>query len=124
MRKWVERALLIHQLIIKESGGNDFYVDEKRLESAIFSVFATFEDKDLYPTKEEKAARLCFNIITDHTFTEGNKRIGLHMMLLFLKSEGINVVYDENELVELGFGVASNRISYRDIVDWINVHKI
>lgn len=45
------------------------------LKSALESVYATFDGKDLYPTKEEKGARLGFNLIKNHTFLDGNKRI-------------------------------------------------
>ena len=123
MKNWVDKALLIHSLIIKQSGGNDLNVDIGKLESAIMSVFSTFDGKSLYDTKEQKAARLCYNIISSHPFTDGNKRIGVHLFLLFLKTEGISVEYTDEELECLGFGIAEGRLDYNYILNWINQHK-
>ncbi len=124
MKSWIDKALLWHKMIIMETGGNDSSVDINKLESAILTVFNSFDGDDFYPTKEEKAARLCYNLITSHAFTDGNKRIGIHIMLLFLKNGGVKIDYETDELVSLGFDVANNKLSYNDIIIWIKKHKI
>lgn len=123
MKNWVERTLFYHKIIVLESGGNDFYVDQKKLEGAILSVFSTFDGEDLYPSKEEKAAALCFNIISDHAFSDGNKRVGVHIMLLFLKTEGTKINYNSKEVEDIGLCVANGTLKYKDVLDWILKHK-
>jgi len=85
-----EMVLLIHQLLAEQTGGSVGVRDMNLLDSALESVFSTFDGKDLYPTKEEKGARLGFNLISNHAFIDGNKRIGVHIMILFLSLNGID----------------------------------
>jgi prophage maintenance system killer protein len=46
------------------------------LQKVIKTIYATFDDQDLYPNFEDKAANLLYLIIKDHPFVDGNKRIG------------------------------------------------
>ncbi|PXF56640.1 MAG: hypothetical protein C4B58_12720 [Deltaproteobacteria bacterium] len=62
------------------------------LSGIIGAVQQTFGGKDLYPSIEEKAAHLLYFVIKDHPFTDGNKRIGSFLFLLFLK---INDLLDQ-----------------------------
>ena len=84
----------------------------------------TFDGKDLYPTKTEKAARLGYSLISNHAFVDGNKRIGVHVMLAFLEFNGIHMKFSDEELVEFGLGVASGDIGYEEVLAWINEHAI
>ena len=70
-----EKVKLLHQLISEETGGSIGIRDEGLLESALEGAFATFDGKDLYPSKEEKGARLGYTLISNHAFVDGNKRI-------------------------------------------------
>ena len=82
-----EKVLLLHQLITEETGGDHGLRDEALLNSAMESAYATFDGKDLYPSKEEKAARLGFALISNHAFVDGNKRIGMYVMLTFFRGQ-------------------------------------
>ena len=118
-----EKVLLLHKLITEETGGDYGIRDMGLLESALESVFATFDGKDLYPTKEEKAARLGFNLVNNHAFLDGNKRIGIYVMISFLEVNGIKMDCTNEDLIDLGFGIAENRYKYEDILNWIHKHK-
>ncbi len=76
-----EKALLLHQIMAEATGGDVGIRDEALLESALENVYATFDGVELYPTKEEKAARLGFSLISNHAFVDGNKRIGISMII-------------------------------------------
>lgn len=119
-----EKVLLLQKLIIESTGGSLGILNEKMLESALENVYQTFEGKELYQTKEQKAARLCFSLISNHAFIDGNKRIGILVMLSFLEITGIKLKYTNDDLVKLGLGVASGQLLYEDILQWINEHKI
>ena len=73
-----EKVLLLHRLLIESTGGSLGLRDEALLESALESAFSGFGDREFYPTKEEKGARLGYCLISNHAFVDGNKRIGIY----------------------------------------------
>lgn len=118
-----ETVLLLQQMIIAETGGDYGVRDMALLESALDAAFAGFGEKEFFPSKEEKGARLGYALVSNHSFVDGNKRIGLHIMLTFLEVNGIHMDYTDQELIELGLAVASNRMGYEDILAWVHSHK-
>jgi len=118
-----DMVLLIHQLLAEQTGSAVGVRDMNLLVSALESVFATFDGKDLYPTKEEKGARLGFNLIKNHAFVDGNKRIGVHVMVLFLALNGIELFHTEKEIVALGINVAKGKMTYPQLLTWVHNHK-
>lgn len=67
------------------------------LKSIINSIYQTYNEKDLYPTIEEKAANFLYLITKNHTFIDGNKRIAATLFIYFL--EFYNLLYKDNEQV-------------------------
>ena len=102
-----EKVLLLHKLIAEETGGSIGVRDEALLESALENVFSGFGGQEFYPTKEEKGARLGYALISNHAFVDGNKRIGMYVMLTFLEVNGIRLDCTNDEVVEVGLAVAS-----------------
>ena len=84
-----EKVLLLHKLMAEATGGSVGLRDEGLLDAALESAFSGFGDQEFYPTKEEKGARLGFELISNHAFVDGNKRIGMYIMLSFLEMNGI-----------------------------------
>ena len=78
-----EKVLLLHKLIAQETGGSIGVRDEGLLASALEVAFSGFGGEEFYPTKEEKGARIGFNLISNYAFVDGNKRIGMYVMLTF-----------------------------------------
>jgi len=118
-----EKVLLLQQIIIKSTGGTAGVRDFKLLNSAIESAFHTFDGKDLYPTKQEKAARLGYALVSNHAFVDGNKRIGVLVMLSFLAINGIDIACTDEELIELGLGIACGEKKQEHVLAWIIKHK-
>ena len=114
-----EKVLLLHQLMAEATGGEVGVRDEALLESALENVYATFDGIELYPSKEEKAARLGFSLISNHAFIDGNKRIGIYIMLLFLELNGIRIEATNDEVYSLGMKVADGSADYEYILSWI-----
>jgi death-on-curing protein len=119
-----EKILLLHQLMAKETGGDVGVRDEALLESAIENIYATFGGKELYPSKEEKAAQLGYSLISNHAFVDGNKRIGMYIMISFLELNGIKIDATNDDVYNLGMAVADGSANGEDILKWINKHKI
>lgn len=118
-----DQIKLIYQLLIQETGGSFGIRDENLLDSAINGIYQTFDGKELYPTKEEKGARLGYSLVANHAFLDGNKRIGVHVMLTFLEMNGIHLKCTDDELVVLGLGLASGEINYETLLEWVHEHK-
>ncbi len=118
-----EKVLLLHKLLIEQTGGEDGVRDISLLESALESCYATFDGKELFPSKEEKAARLCFGLISNHAFVDGNKRIGVYVLLTFLEVNGISLKVTNKELVNLGISLAEGTMKYDSLLNWIKAHE-
>ena len=119
-----EKVKLLHQLMAEATGGSVGVRDEGLLDSAIEDAFATFDGVELYPSKEEKAAKLGYSLISNHAFVDGNKRIGVYVMLSFLELNGIHIEAADEDVVSLGLGVADGSMEQKDILDWIHKHKM
>ena len=114
-----EKVLLLHKLITEETGGDPNVRDIALLNSALESAFATFDGQELYPTKQEKGARLGFSLISNHAFVDGNKRIGMYVLLAFLEVNGIKLRPTNAEVARVGLAVAAGEMKYEELLDWI-----
>lgn len=118
-----ERVLLLHQIIGEATGGSTGVRDEGLLDSALEGIYAGFGGKEFYPTKEEKGARLGFSLISNHAFVDGNKRIGIYVMLAFLEMNGIRLYCTDDELVKVGLSVAEGSMKYEELLAWVVEHE-
>ena len=118
-----EKVLLLHQLIVAETGGSNELRDIGLLDSALEGIFQTFGGEEFYPTKEEKGARLGYTLISNHAFVDGNKRIGMYVMLTFLEVNGIHMDCTNEDVVEAGLGVASGEMNYEELLAWVKTHR-
>ena len=114
-----EQIKKMHYILIEETGGIHGIRDENLLDSAVNSPFQTFGGTYVYVTLEMKAARLCYSIIKNHAFIDGNKRIGILAMLTFLELHGIVLDYSDDELISLGNSVADGTMNDSLVLDWI-----
>ena len=113
----------MHQAMISATGGSDGIRDEGLLESALEAPFQTFGGADIYPTLLQKAARLGFSIVSNHPFVDGNKRIGVHTMLVFLELNGVEIGCTQEDLVEVGLSLASGNMSAEMLFEWLGNHN-
>lgn len=119
----IDEIISLHGKLISQTGGLDGLRDIGLLESAVCSASGSFEDIEQYPSVEEKSARLAFAIINNHAFVDGNKRVGILVMLMTLKLNNIAITYSQAELIELGLSIASGKQKYQDVYNWIKEHK-
>lgn len=113
------QVINMHSLLIKRTGGSSGIRDDGLLTSALNSPFQTFDGEDLYDTIHEKAAKLCYFLVKNHPFTDGNKRIGVLSMLVFLEINGIKLTFTNADLVRIGFGLADGSVNEEDLLLWI-----
>jgi death-on-curing protein len=117
------QILKMHRLLIQKTGGSGGIRDENLLDSAMNAPFQMFDGEDLYKTVRAKAAQLAFFLIKNHPFADGNKRIGTLAMLVFLEVNGIEVKCTDDELINLGLGVADGSTDNKDLLGWIIEHS-
>ena len=119
-----EQVIKLHSQLIAETGGSDGIRDDGLLESALAAPFQSFGDEDAYPTIVQKAARLGYGMIKNHAFVDGNKRIGTHVMLVFLALNKIELEYTQKELSDTILKVAARDYSFDDLLKWILSHQL
>ena len=119
----VSEILRLHQKLLDATGGLSGTRDLGLLESAVYSANQVFGEEEAYPTVEQRAARLAYAITQNHPFVDGNKRIGMLVMLMTLRLNHVQIQYTQAELIQRGLSVADNSYRYEDILAWINKHK-
>ncbi len=117
------QILLLHEQLIRETGGTAGLRDEGMLESALSAPFQEFQSFTPYPTVQQKAARLGYGLVMNHPFVDGNKRIGTHAMLTLLALNGIELTYTQDELSKFVLDLAAGIRKYEDLLQWILNHQ-
>ena len=119
-----EQVLMLHTQLIESTGGCDGIRDEGLLNSALETPFQSFGGEELYPSIQAKAARLCYGLVKNHAMIDGNKRVGAHVMLVFLAVNGYELEYTQKELSDVILDVADGKKGYGDILTWILEHQV
>lgn len=119
-----EKILLLHRIMAQATGGSIGVRDEGLLESALEAAFSGFGGVEFYPTKEEKGARLGYNLISNHAFVDGNKRIGMYVMLTFLEVNGIHMDCSNEDVIHAGLSVAEGSMDYDGLLAWVREHRL
>lgn len=118
-----KQIIMLHSQLINETGGTDGIRDEGLLDSALSAPFQSFADIEVYPTTQQKAARLGYGLVKNHAFIDGNKRIGAHAMLVFLALNKIELNYTQDELSDTFLKIAAGEITQDDLLEWIIDHQ-
>lgn len=118
-----KQILMLHSQLIEETGGTDGIRDEGLLDSALAAPFQSFGDIDIYPSIQQKAARLGYELVKNHAFVDGNKRIGAHAMLVFLVLNKIDLDYTQDDLSDAFLKVAAGAMTQAGLLEWIVCHQ-
>ena len=110
--------------LMKKGEASDIFGVQKadEFEGIVKNIYQTFGGRDLLSSPQEKAANLIYYIIKDHPFSDGNKRIGSFMFVLFLskckllfKGNSERRISD-NALVTLALFIAQSEPKQKDMV--------
>ena len=118
-----EQVVKLHSSLIEKTGGMDGIRDQNLLDSALKSPFQTFGGNELYPDIFDKASQLCYSLVENHPFADGNKRIGVHLALLFLRLNNVTIEYSQIELIDFGLSIASVKMNNDEIKLWLLNHR-
>ena len=119
---FISEILELHDRIISSSGGSRGIRDIGSLESAVNQPRQTFNQKDLYPDIIAKAAALCFSLVMNHPFVDGNKRVGHAAMETFLILNGYEIISSVDKQERVMLELASGDISRKKFTEWLNGH--
>ncbi len=106
----VPQIVLLHDYLISQSGGVIGIGDENMLDSAANSPFQTFLGEYLYKSLNEMAAHLCYSLIKNHPFIDGNKRTGMLALISFLEMNGNPIKINNSDIVNLGKSIATDHV--------------
>lgn len=118
-----EQVLMLHSQLIEVTGGSAGIRDEGMLDSALSNPFQSFGGESLYQSIQAKAAQLCYGLVKNHAMIDGNKRLGTHVMLVFLALNGYELEYSQKELSDTILAVAAGEMSAENLLQWIIRHQ-
>lgn len=119
-----DKVLLLHKLLAEATGGSIGLRDEGLLESALDGIYShLWGEGTLSHQRGKRQPRLGYTLISNHAFVDGNKRIGMYVMLTFLEVNGIRLNCSNEDVVEAGLGVAAGSMTYEQLLQWVLEHE-
>jgi death-on-curing protein len=115
----LEEIIILHGLIIDQSGGTNGIRDFGALESALAQPQMMFDGVELYPDIIAKAASLGFSLICNHPFLDGNKRIGHAATEILLLLNGLEIIAGTNEQEKVILDLASGKVKREEFIAWV-----
>ena len=103
----IEFVIRLHEMLIEKSGGSKGVRDMNLLESALYSPLQTFGNQELYPDDLDKIVNISYALIKNHSFIDGNKRIGTLVLYMLLRENEYELEWTDEEIIEIGLKVAS-----------------
>jgi death-on-curing protein len=118
----LSEVLELHRRVIEQSGGAAGVRDLAGVESAIVQPQMTFGGDELYPSLIDKAAAICFSLVMNHPFVDGNKRIGHAAMETFLVLNGHELTADVDDAESLFLKLAGGDVGRDELVGWVTAN--
>lgn len=115
----IDEVLVLHAYQIEKFGGSPNVLDIRLLESALARPQTILSGKNMFPDTYEKAAVLATGIINNHPFVDGNKRTGIHAMLVFLELNDIKISFDDKKLAKLGNDIARKAYNTKEVAKYL-----
>lgn len=109
----------LHQRVIEETGGAVGVRDLSALKAAVSLPRVTFDGRDLYPSIVEKAAALCFSLVMNHPFLDGNKRTAHAALEVTLVLNGLELSAPIDEQEEVFLALAGGSLRRSEFVAWV-----
>jgi len=123
--KWLSRPVVeaIHIKQVREHGGHYGVRDSRLLESALarpMNYWLHEPTVDIFML----AAVLGHGLTKNHSFVDGNKRVGFMAMYVFLGVNGYDLGAPEPEVVDLMLQVAEGNVSETSLAEWLRQHSV
>ena len=119
----IDQVIEMHSILIRRTGGSVGIRDLGLIESALARASAGFGEFERYPSVIAKTAAIAHGLGSNHGFIDGNKRVGVAVMLLILRKNDVQLSYTQQELIHLGLDIATDCVNPDDIIAWIDAHS-
>lgn len=117
-----EQIIMLHEAIYERYGGSCGVLNEGMLDSALQAPFQTFGGEELFPDTKDKILRLAYGLIKNHSFRDGNKRIGALVLLVLLELNGWHMNATNEEFADIIMGIAASEKDDEDLKKWVDSH--
>ena len=117
-----EQIIMLHEAIYERYGGSYGVLNEGMLDSALQAPFQTFGGEELFPDTKDKILRLAYGLIKNHSFRDGNKRLGALVLLVLLELNGWHVNATNEEFADIIMGIAASEKDEEDLKQWVESH--
>lgn len=118
-----ENILVLHALVIDETGGSHGIRDTGLLKSVAHKPRTRFEGRDLYPGVFTKTAVLLESIANYHVFLDGNKRTAYVAAARFLAINGYEVTATDKEVESVVLLVVRKEVKVKGLAAWLEEHS-
>jgi len=118
----ITEVIRLHALVVADTGGAKGVRDLGALESAVAQPRMAMGGNDLYRTIEEKAATLCYSLVLNHPFEDGNKRIGHAAMEVFLNLNGCKFEANVDDAERMILDLAAGSVPREQYTAWVQSH--
>jgi death-on-curing protein len=118
----LDEVIELHRLLLEQSGGTPGLRDQGLLESAVEQPAMSFGGQELYSSLADKAAALCFSLVMNHPFIDGNKRVGHAAMEVFLMLNGFELQASIDEQERIILALAGSQSSRAEFTAWVSSH--
>jgi death-on-curing protein len=120
----LDEVLELHRLLLEQSGGMAGLRDLALLESAVAQPLMTFGGQELYPTIADKACAICYSLVMNHPFIDGNKRIGHAVLETFMVLNGKELDCSVTEQEKQILGLAAGNLKREEFTAWVQAHIV
>jgi len=118
-----DKVLALQKAVAKRLGGEAAPPDAAALESALAAPFARGADGvDVFPSREEKAAKLGYELAAKRVFGADGARMAMAVTLVFLEANGLSVEAFPDDVAVTARALTARRLRYDDLLSWICRH--
>ncbi len=118
-----EVVFTIHADLLQRYGGEPGLRDVGLLESALAQPKMTFDGKYVHKTLFDKTAAYGFHVCKNHPFVDGNKRVALVLMDIFLQKNGWEIISPEEEVYRMMMSLAAGKLTKTQLSTWLKEHS-
>jgi len=118
----VQRVLRLHDMVIRQTGGDSAVLDSNLLESAVAQPAMSCFGQEAHPDVHSKAAAYLFHLCKNHPFADGNKRTAYAVAEVFLRMNGFRIDETVETLEQFVLSVADGTLSKAEVVEWFRSH--
>ena len=113
----------VHKDQVEHYGGHPGLRDYDLLCSAVALPEATYGGVYLHSDIFEMAAAYLYHICKNHPFVDGNKRIGMLAMMVFLELNSAGLTCSDQDIIETGLKLAAGEMADKQLLEWILRHN-